>query len=401
MSLSLNALTQLGIMILAGMFMGRMMKHIKLPNVTGYLLAGLLLGPYFLPALGCPFSVLSENFISGIGIISETALGFIAFSIGNEFRFSYFRKVGAAPVIIASMESLFAVVVVVAALMLTGHDTAFSLVLGSIAAATAPAATIMVINQYRAKGPVTSTLLSVVAIDDATALILFSVAVAAASGMRGRSSNPLMQILVPAGQIAAALAVGGLLGFLLLIPMRYFHKKGNRLALICGFLFAGIGIADLFGLSSLMLCMALGAAVANLSPEADSILSIAESITPPVYILFFVASGAGLQVSVLKTAGAVGAIYIIGRSIGKLSGAWLGSRMAHTRPSVGKYLGPCLLPQAGVAIGLTLLAGRIVPEYAPTIRAVVLAGTLVYEIVGPGITKLCLTRAGEIDPADG
>ena len=396
MSLSLNALTQLGIMILAGMFMGRMMKHIHLPNVTGYLLAGLLLGPYFLPALGCPFSILSENFISGIGIISEVALGFIAFSVGNEFRISYFRKVGAAPLIIASMESLFAVVAVAAALMLTHHDVAFSLVLGSIAAATAPAATIMVINQYKAKGPVTSTLLSVVAIDDATALILFSAATAIASGMAGRASNPVMQVLIPVGQILAAVAVGAVMGILLLIPMRYFHKKSNRLALICGFLFAGVGIADLLGLSSLMLCMALGAAVANLSSEAGSILSIAESITAPIYILFFVASGAGLQVSVLKTAGVIGAIYIITRSIGKIFGAWLGARISRVPAPVGKYLGPCLLPQAGVAIGLTLLAGRVVPEYAPAIRAVVLAGTLVYEIIGPGITKLSLTRAGEI-----
>ncbi|HCI73085.1 MAG TPA: cation/H(+) antiporter [Lachnospiraceae bacterium] len=396
MSLSLNVLSQLGMMILAGMFMGRMMKHIKLPNVTGYLLAGLLLGPYFLPALGCPFSVLSESFISGIGIISEVALGFIAFSIGNEFRISYFKKVGAAPLIIASMESLFAVVVVVAVLILTRHDVAFSLVLGSIAAATAPAATIMVINQYRAKGPVTSTLLSVVAIDDATALILFSVSTAIASSMAGRGSNPVVSILIPVGQILAALAIGGAMGFLLLIPMRYFKKKGNRLALICGFLFAAIGIADLLGLSSLMLCMALGATVANLSTESEQIISIAESVTSPIYILFFVASGAGLQVSVLKTVGLIGVIYIVGRIIGKLFGAWLGARMSKCEAAVSKYLGPCLLPQAGVAIGLTLLAGQIVPEYAPTIRAVVLAGTLVYEIIGPGITKMSLTKAGEI-----
>ena len=369
MSLSLNVLMQLGIMILAGMFMGRMMKHIKLPNVTGYLLAGLLLGPYFLPALGCRFSILSESFVSGIGIISEVALGFIAFSIGNEFRLSYFRKVGAAPLIIASMESLLAVVVVVLALILTRHDPAFSLVLGSIAAATAPAATIMVINQYHAKGPVTTTLLSVVAIDDATALILFSVSAAIASGMTGRASNPVLAVLIPVGQILAALGIGAVLGFLLLIPMKFFHKKSNRLALISGFLFLAIGIADLTGLSSLMLCMAFGAAVANLSSESDQILSIAQSITSPVYILFFVASGAALQVGVLKTVGLIGAVYIIGRVVGKLSGAWLGSRMARLEPSVGKYLGPCLLPQAGVAIGLTLLAGRVVPEYAPTIRA--------------------------------
>ena len=396
MSLSLNVLTQLGIMILAGIFMGRLMKHIKLPNVTGYLLAGLLLGPYLFPSLGFRFSVLSESFVSGIGIISEVALGFIAFSIGNEFRLSYFRKVGSAPLIIASMESLMAVVVVVLVLLLTRHDPAFSLVLGSIAAATAPAATIMVINQYHAKGPVTNTLLSVVAIDDATALILFSVSSAIAAGMAGRASNPFLSVLVPVGQILAALLTGLVMGFLLLIPMRFFHKKSNRLALICGFLFLAIGIADLTGLSSLMLCMAMGAAVANLSQESDQILAISQSVTSPVYILFFVASGASLQIGVLKTVGVIGALYIVGRILGKLSGAWLGARLARTEPSVGRYLGPCLLPQAGVAIGLTLLAGRSVPEYAPAIRAVVLSGTLVFEMIGPGITKLSLTRAGEI-----
>ena len=166
MNFTLNILLQLGLMILFGIFMGRMAKHIKLPNVTGYLLAGLLLGPYFFPALGITHTVLTEEFVNEISVISEVALGFIAFSIGNEFKFSYFKKVGVTPVVIASLESLFAVVFVVAALVATGHALPFSLVLGSIAAATAPAATIMVINQYKAKGPVTQTLLSVVAIDD-------------------------------------------------------------------------------------------------------------------------------------------------------------------------------------------------------------------------------------------
>ncbi len=396
MSLSLNMLMQLGIMILSGMFMGRLLKHIKLPNVTGYLIAGLILGPYFLPALGCPFSILSEGFISGISVISEVALGLIAFSIGNEFKFSYFRKVGAAPVIIACMESLFAVVVVVIALIVSGQSVPFSLVLGAIAAATAPAATIMVVRQYKAKGPVTSTLLSVVAIDDATALILFSVAAAVAKGMTGKRMNPVMAVVTPVGQILAALAIGAVFGGILLLPMRHFHKKSNRLALICGFLFIAIGLADLLGLSSLMLCMAFGASVANLSNEADAIMSVAESITAPIYILFFVASGAGLQISVLKTVGLIGVIYIVGRSIGKIFGAWLGSRISHTDAAVGKYLGMCLLPQAGVAIGLTLVAGKIVPDYAASIRAVVLAGTLVYELFGPAITKMSLTKAGEI-----
>lgn len=399
MTPDLNTLADLGIMILFGIFMGRMMKHLKLPNVTGYLIAGLLLGPYFLPALGVPFSVLSESFVSNISVISEVALGFIAFSIGNEFKFSYFKKVGATPIIIACLESLFAVVFVVAGLVLTGHGLPFSLVLGSIAAATAPAATIMVINQYRAKGPVTSTLLSVVAIDDATALMLFSICVAIAQSMEGGSTNIAWAIIKPVLQIIGALAIGFALGVLILIPMKHFHKQGNRLGLICGFIFLGIGIADRTGLSSLMLCMGLGATVANLSNEADAIMDVADSITSPIFILFFVSSGAGLQVSVLRKVGLIGVIYIVLRVVGKWFGAFLGGKVSHASDAVNKYLGPCLLPQAGVAIGLTLVAGNVVPQYAAEIRAVVLAGTLIYELIGPGITKASLTKAGEIKAA--
>ena len=278
MTPDLNVLANLGIMVLSGIFMGRLMKHLRLPNVTGYLIAGLLLGPYFLPALGIPFSVLSESFINNMTIIPEAALGFIAFSIGNEFKRSYFRQVGTAPVIIACLESLFAVVFVAGMMILTGYSVPFSLVLGSIAAATAPASTIMVINQYRARGPVTKTLLSVVALDDAIALVLFSVCMAAAQSIKGGAANLAWAIFRPVLEIFGALALGILLGILMLIPMRRFHKHGNRLALVCGFLFLGIGLADRFGLSSLMLCMGMGAAVANLSREANSILDVAESI---------------------------------------------------------------------------------------------------------------------------
>ena len=397
MSLNLNLLCDLAIMILSGMFFGRMAKHLHLPNVTGYLVAGLLIGPYFLPALGLDFSVLSGDFINNIAIVSEVALGFIAFSIGNEFKFSYFKRVGVTPVVIACLESLFAVVFVVAALLITGHQLPFSLVLGSIAAATAPAATIMVINQYRARGPVTETLMAVVAIDDATALMLFSVSVAVAKALESTGGgNLFLSILEPVGQILAALLLGFVLGFCLLIPMRYFKKHGNRLSLVVAFIFLGIGIADQLGLSALMLCMGLGATVANLSNESEEIISIAESVTGPIFILFFVASGCGLQVSVLTTVGLIGAVYIVFRVIGKMFGTWLGGRICHADEKSNRYLGPCLVPQAGVAIGLTLVAGRVVPDYASQIRAVVLAGTLVYELLGPSITKMSLTKAGEI-----
>lgn len=246
-SISLNTFLNLGIMIFMGLIIGRLMKFIKLPNVTGYLLAGLLLGP---SALG----ILSENFITEISIISDCALGFIAFSIGNEFKISYFKRVGATPIVIASLESLFAVVVVVAALMATGHDATFSLVLGSIAAATAPAATIMVIKQYKAKGPVSETLLSVVAIDDATALIIYSLSIALATAISGKGASVKELFLAPVIEIGGALVVGAILGFLFLIPLKHFKKDGNRMALIVGFIFVGLGLSQLAGFSSLLLC---------------------------------------------------------------------------------------------------------------------------------------------------
>lgn len=345
--MNLNTLLDLAIMIFAGMFCGRMAKHVHLPNVTGYLVAGLLIGPSV-------FGLLSEDFLTTINIISDVALGFIAFSIGNEFKMSYFKRVGVAPIVIACLESLFAVVFVVLGLLIAGQPLPFSLVLGAIAAATAPAATIMVIKQYRAKGPVTETLLSVVAIDDATALILFSLAVAVAQGLTDAGASFGASLLSPLREIGGAIVVGAALGFIFLLPLRFFKKAGNRLSLIVAFVFAGIGIATLFDLSSLLLCMAMGAVVANFSPDVTQIMDICDGVTPPIFLLFFVASGADLKLSVLPTVGLIGVIYIVLRVAGKAFGASLGGIVCKCDKNVKKYLGPCLLPQAGVAIGLSL-----------------------------------------------
>ena len=385
----LNTLTDLAIMIFAGMFCGRMAKHIRLPNVTGYLVAGLLIGPSV-------FGVLSADFLDTISIISTVALGFIAFSIGNEFKITYFKRVGVAPIVIACMESLFAVVFVVLGLIISGQSVSFSLVLGAIAAATAPAATIMVIKQYRAKGPVTETLLSVVAIDDATALILFSLAVAVAQALANGAASLGASLLSPLKEIGGALVVGAALGFIFLLPLRFFKKAGNRLSLIAAFIFLGLGISEWLGLSDLLLCMAMGAVVANFSADVGSIMDLCDGVTPPIFMLFFVASGADLQLSVLPTVGLIGVVYIVLRVVGKYFGAAIGAAMCKCEGAVRKYLGPCLLPQAGVAIGLSLAAGEVVPEHAPQIRAVILCGTLIYELIGPAITKLSLKKAGEI-----
>ncbi len=385
----LNTLTDLAIMIFAGMFCGRMAKHIRLPNVTGYLVAGLLIGPSV-------FGLLSADFLDTINIISTVALGFIAFSIGNEFKITYFKRVGVAPIVIACMESLFAVVFVVLGLILSGQNVSFSLVLGAIAAATAPAATIMVIKQYRAKGPVTETLLSVVAIDDATALILFSLSVAIAQALSNGAASLGASLLSPLKEIGGALVVGAALGFVFLLPLRFFKKAGNRLSLIVGFIFLGLGISQWLGLSDLLLCMAMGAVVANFSGDVDSIMDLCDGVTPPIFMLFFVASGADLKLSVLPTVGLIGVIYIVLRVVGKYFGAALGGAMCKCEAAVRKFLGPCLMPQAGVAIGLSLAAGQVVPEHAPQIRAVILCGTLIYELIGPAVTKFSLKKAGEI-----
>lgn len=390
--ITLNTFTDLGLMIFVGMALGRLVKKIKLPNVTGYLLAGLLLGPSIL-------GLLSEEFLSGITVISDAALGFIAFSIGNEFKISYFKRVGATPIIIACLESFFAVAFVTVALMLAGCTTTFSLVLGSIAAATAPAATIMVIKQYKAKGPVTETLLSVVAIDDATALIMYSISIAAATALSGGNATVKDLVLKPVIEIGGALVVGAILGFLFLLPMKAFKKDGNRLSLIIAFIFVGLGLSQLCGFSSLLLCMAMGAVVANFSPDVNQIMKLSDRITPPIFMLFFVASGADLKLSVLPAVGLVGVIYIVVRVVGKMFGASLGAIVCKADKNIRKYLGPALVPQAGVAIGLSLAASSVVPEHASEIRTVILCGTLIYELVGPVIAKTCLKKAGEITEA--
>ncbi|MBP5618550.1 MAG: cation:proton antiporter [Clostridia bacterium] len=386
---NLNTFLYLALMIFVGMGFGRLAKLCKLPNVTGYLVGGLVLGPSVL-------GLVPADALAGMDLLSDLALGFIAFSIGNEFKLSYFKRVGATPIVIAVLESLLAVVAVAGGLMLAGFEVSFALVLGSIAAATAPAATIMVIKQYKAKGPMTETLLSVVAIDDATALIFFSLCVAVAGAMNGKAGSLSQSLLSPLVEIGGAILLGFALGLLFLLPLRWFKKDGNRLALIFGFVLAGVGLANLLNVSALLLCMAMGAALANFSKDVDHILKLTDGVTPPLFLLFFVTSGAELQLGVLPSIGVAGVLYVTLRVVGKLGGAGLGGVLCKAEPSIKKYLGLALVPQAGVAIGLSLAATRVVPEYGSQIRAIILCATLIYEMVGPALSKLSLKKAGEI-----
>lgn len=389
--MNFNILFYVSIILISGLLFGRIAKFIKLPNVTGYLLAGLILGPYIL-------NILPSDVINNLYIIPDIALAFIAFSIGSEFKISYFKRVGFTPIVIAIMEAMVAVILVTSTLILTGHDIAFSIVLGAISAATAPAATIMVIKQYKARGPVTETLMSVVAMDDAVALIAFGFAVTIAKSL-GNSASPsiIMSIFNPFIEIGLALLIGIVVGFLLKLPLKWFNSRDNKLIVVIGFVFLSTSLANYFNVSSLLTCMAMGGIFTNIYSDSNSIMQITDSITPPIFLMFFVISGAELDITIIPKLGLVGIIYILVRVIGKLLGSYLGGKIMNAPKNVQKFLGPTLIPQAGVAIGLTSVAESVVPEFASMIKAVILCATLIYEIVGPAITKITLQKAGEIN----
>lgn len=387
----MSMLFYLGIMLLGGLLFGRLAKKVGLPNVTGYLVAGLIVGPYVL-------KIIPADAASSISMVSEMALGFIALSIGAEFKLSYFREVGVRPVVIAILEGLCAMGAVVCGLLFAGQTLAFSLVLGAIASATAPAATIMVIRQYNANGPLTKTLLSVVALDDAVALIAFGFAVTVAKTLNSASDvNIAMSIAEPFIELGISIVVGAAAAAVMMIQLHFFKKTSNRLCAVCGVVFLCSAAADFFGASSLLSCMIFGALLANISKDADDVFRIADTVTPPVFMLFFVVSGAQLDVTLIPKIGLIGAIYVIMRVVGKFVGAFVGAVITHAPKTVRKYLGWTLVPQAGVAIGLTLVADSVVPQYAGQIRAIVLCGTLIYELTGPVISKLALSAAGEIE----
>lgn len=388
--MELNALFCLALILLSGLIFGRMVKLIGLPNVTGYLIAGLLIGPYGL-------SLISVNMSTNLEIISEMALAFIAFSIGSEFKLSYLKRVGMTPIVIAILEASMATILVTLVLIIVGVEVQIALLLGAIAAATAPAATVMVIKQYRAKGPVTETLLSVVALDDAVALILFGFASAIVNVMQHPGEISLViTIIRPILEIIGSFAMGSLLGLLFLIPLRYFKKNSNRLIITTGFVFLGASLANMLGLSPLLLCMCIGTMVANVSSDADDIFKLTDNVTAPIFLMFFVVSGMSLNISILPKLGLIGITYIVIRVVGKVLGAYLGSRLMKVPPAVEKYLGFSLIPQAGVAIGLALMTTRLLPQYGEVIQAVILGATFIYELIGPVATKISLQKAGEI-----
>ncbi len=388
----MNVLLALAIAFAMGLFFSRLIRYIHLPNVTAYLLAGLVVGPYVLNAL-------TTEMNTQLSIISDVALGFIAYSIGGEFKMSYLKEIGIKPIIITLFEGCTASLLVFLVLFLIGQPLPLCLALGAIAAATAPAATLMVIRQYKANGPVSKMLLPVVAMDDALGLILYAVMIALARTIeRGEVLTVMTLVIKPLVEIVGSLALGVVIGLVLVYVLRFFHSRGNKLSLTIMVVFAAVGLSDMWGLSSLLVCMMVGATMVNLCRQSDTMLEQCDRFTPPLFLLFFVLSGANLDLAVLPTVGLVGIAYVLTRAVGKALGATIGAKIEKCDANIVKYLGFTLIPQAGVAIGMARMCQTSLPEYGTVINAVVLAGTLIYELTGPVITKIALTKAGEIKP---
>lgn len=386
----MNILFYIGLAMSAGLLFSLIVKRMHLPNVTGYLVAGLLIGPSVLKLI--PADRLVE-----IDIITTAALGFIAFSIGGEFKLSSIRGIGKNVIVITLFQSLLAACAVDTVLILCRFSVAESIMLGAIATATAPAATLMVVHQYRAKGELTGTLLPVVAMDDAVGLMVFSVSAAIAKTLSSGGEISMYTMLEkPLIEIGLSLLAGALLGLLVSFSMRFFHSRPNKMMICIAAVAIGVAASKRFDLSDLLVCMSIGAVFANLRDEALDVMGFCDDWTPPLFMLFFLISGAELNLTVLSSVGALGVIYILVRALGKYFGAYLGAVVVKAGPNIRKYLGITLLPQAGVAIGMAQMALSILPEYGSRIQAVVLAATLVYELIGPVATKIALTRAGEI-----
>ncbi len=389
----MNILLALAIALAVGLAFTRVCKKISLPNVTGYLIAGLLIGPF------C-FRCITQEQMQSFESIITLALGFIAFSIGGEFKLSSLKLLGKQVMTITFMQALTTTLLVDVGLILFGFETPLALTLGAIATATAPAATLMVVRQYKAKGPVTKTLLPVVALDDAIGLMVFSISLAVARALGSGEAVTLQATLVePVVEIVLSLLIGGAIGFALALAMRFFRSHANRLCLILTAVVLGTALAEQFDLSSLLLCMSIGAVLVNLRDDAEKLLTYNDDWTPPLFLLFFVLSGADLDLTALPAIGLLGVLYLVLRSAGKYIGARMGARVVHAQPNICKYLGITLFPQAGVAIGMSQIVISALPAYGAAIRTVVLCATLIYELVGPLLTKIALTKAGEIVPA--
>lgn len=394
--------------------MTRLFKPLKLPSVTAYLIAGVLIGPYCLGALGISgLGFESSEAVSHLSLISEVALGFIAFSIGNEFRVSDLKKTGHQALIIGILQALVAALLVDVALIAVHFivpdklSIAQAITLGAIATATAPAATLMVVRQYKAKGPLTKLLLPIVALDDAVGLVVFAVSFGVAKTLVSGQIDLISIIVNPLVEIVCSLVLGAIMGWVLTQLEKLFNSNTNRLNLTIAavFLTASLAMIDFhigtvhIQFSSLLVCMMLGTVFCNICPLSHDLMAASDKWTSPLFALFFVISGAELELSVFADyiIVIIGLVYILFRSAGKYVGAMGSAKMTKCSPAICKYLGITLLPQAGVALGMCITAMQL-GEQGTLIRNITLFAVLIYELVGPLLTRQALQAAGEIHP---
>ncbi len=411
----MTILFSLAIALFAGLLLSRLAKLVQLPAVTAYLVAGILVGPFCLGAfniqgLGFTSSDISTKTFS---ILSDVALGFIAFSIGNEFRLAQLKSIGKQATIIGILQAVVTTLLVDFALI-TLHfiipdklSLEAAIVLGAVASATAPAATLMVVRQYKAKGPVASTLLPVVALDDAVGLILFSVSFGIAKGLVSGSVSIISIVVEPLIEVILSIGVGAGMGYLFTFIERFFHSRSKRLSVSVAFVFLTVAVSMLkfeiggvhIAFSSLLACMMLGTIFCNICDFSEELMDRLDRWTGPLFILFFVLSGAELDLGVF-TDGIivlVGVVYIAFRCLGKYFGANISATISKAPANVKKYLGITLFPQAGVALGMALKAYELGPA-GTLVANITLFSVLIYELVGPFLTKVALTKAGEINP---
>ncbi len=412
----METLLCLSVALFAGLMLSRVAKMLKLPAVTAYLVAGILVGPYVLGNLGISgLGFTSMENIDAYDIIPDVALGFIAFSIGNEFRLSQLKQIGKQATIIGIFQALLACVLVDIAL-LGIHFIApdklslpAAITLGAVATATAPAATLMVVRQYKSKGPLTDILLPIVALDDAVGLIVFAVSFGIAKALIVGSVDIISIIVEPLLEVVLSLVLGAVMGYLFTFFEKFFHSRSKRLAMSVTFVLLTVALSMLkfniggihISFSSLLVCMMLGTVFCNICDFSEELMDRIDRWTAPLFILFFVISGAELELSIFKDLGIVciGLVYIVARCIGKYFGSSLSAKATKCNPEIVKYLGITLFPQAGVALGMAIKAEELGPEGA-IVANITLFAVLIYEIVGPFLTKKALFKAGEIKPEE-
>ena len=411
----MTLLLNVSVALVCGLMMTRVIKPLKLPAVTAYLICGVLIGPYCLGRLGIPgVGFAASGDVERMGVISDVALGFIAFAIGNEFRLSHLRKTGRQATIIGIVQALTAAVFVDAALiglhflMPDKLSVPAAVTLGAIATATAPAATLMVVRQYKAKGKLTDLLLPIVALDDAVGLVVFAVSFGIARAMGSREFDLISIVLEPLLEIIMSLGLGAALGGVLTWLEKFFNSNSNRMSLAIGFVILTVALSMLsfdignvhIGFSSLLTCMMMGTMFCNLCLLSGDLMEKCDRWTSPLFALFFVISGAELELGVFSDMAIVGigVVYILFRSLGKYFGASASAAAVGCDGDIRRYLGITLLPQAGVALGMCVTAMKLGSESGSLVRNIVLFSVLIYELIGPMLTKMALTASGDIQP---